>query len=64
MNSETENKIEFDKDINGYIIKYRCPNCGRRYKVKLEQPKSRNIRCNFCKYMVKIRINQNGITVQ
>ena len=63
MSSETENTIEFDEDVNGYIIKYRCPGCGRRYKVNLESPHSKNIRCNNCHYLVKIRVNQNGISV-
>ncbi|MHA1378057.1 MAG: hypothetical protein ACTSRG_06720 [Candidatus Helarchaeota archaeon] len=61
--SEEKNSIEFDNQINGYLVKYRCPNCGRKYKVTMDKPHNKNVRCNYCKYMVKIRVNQNGISV-
>lgn len=61
--SEEENIIEFDDQINGYLVKYRCPSCGRKYKVILDKPHNKNIRCSYCKYMVKIRVSQNSISV-
>ena len=61
--SSDENSIEFDDQVNGYLIKYRCPGCGRKYKLTLDRPVNKNIRCNFCKYLVKIRVSQNAISV-
>ena len=61
--SSKEDSIEFDDDVNGWIVKYRCPNCGRRYKVTFNKPKNRRIKCNYCHYVVKITVNQNSVSV-
>lgn len=59
-----ENSIEFDEQSNGWIVRYRCPSCGRPYKVTIDDPtKTRTVRCNFCKYLVKIHFRQNSISV-
>lgn len=59
----TENNIEFDKQVNGYVVKYRCPSCGRRHKITLERPTNKKIRCKFCKFLIKLNIKQNSVAV-
>lgn len=61
--STEENSVEFDEEVNGWIVKYRCPNCGRKYKVILSEPKNKKVQCNFCKYIVKLTVRQNSVSV-
>lgn len=61
--SSNENSVEFDEQVNGWVVKYRCPNCGRKYKVTLHKPTNKKIKCNFCKYIVRLTIHQNSISV-
>lgn len=58
-----ENTVEFDEQVNGWVVKYRCPSCGRKYKVTFDKPTNKRVKCNFCNYMVKITVRQNSVSV-